>query len=414
MCGEPLLSNKTIRARCAVSAGTRKASWPILVLGLVLVAASGRVANGQEIAEPQLSPQTEVVQTSPKGETSDDIVVSDSTVQFPPLTRAVVDYFFDRLRAGSRFDLAPLRQSQQVPNNIVGIWAGVRSSVESHVGVITLRFRPSDEARLAQVESGKSASFLAESFDVEVELKQRELVIRHPLSQAPGPRLGMAVKLDDYRINPVLTEFVKGHRDAGIYFSWPPTSLASAHNAWSLLICPRTPKFVQRNRSEDARLELHSSPYQLREVHFPLTAVARARIPPTDKPERVSVKMLASSNLPRAQQNSDEVRSLSPNIELPYRPATPFGFLKIPLISGTLQEGLWTKIETENPAGYIRRQYHSHVVYVHRLQEPSPVPVIVGTHRAARDEGECYIVAVQRSVWNEYDRVSQSSGDGGQ
>lgn len=409
MSAELLLSIEHLVTRWVVSSRRRSALLIVAAFGLVV--ADGGVASCQEVAEPVSQPQT--ILTPPQEESNGGIVVTESAVEFPPLTRQAVDYVFDRLRAGSSFELAPLRQSQNVPNNIVGIWAGVRSSVESHVGVITLRFRPSDEARLAQVESGKSASFLAESFDVELELKEREFLIRHPMAVSPGPRMGMEVKLDEFRANRVLTEFVKSHRDAGMYFAWPPTLRRSAHNAWSLLICPRTPKFVQRHRSEDARLELRPSPYQLREVHFPLTAVARARIPPTDKPERISVRMLASGNLPRAELNADEVRSLSPNIELPYRPAAPFGFLKIPPVSGTLQEGLWTKIETENPAGYIRRQYHSHVVYVHRLQEPSPVPVIVGTHRAARDEGECYIVAAQRSIWNEYDRVSQSGRDGG-
>jgi hypothetical protein len=66
------------------------------------------------------------------------------------------------------------------------------------------------------------------------------------------------------------------------------------------------------------------------------------------------------------------------------------------------------RIETENPAGHIRRQYHSHVVYVHRLEEPSPVSVIIGNHRAARDEGACYIVGVQRSTWNHYDRLPRN------
>jgi hypothetical protein len=342
-----------------------------------------------------------------------EIAILDSSVNFAPLSRNAIDYLFDSLRSGSQFNLAPLQQSQAVPNNIVGIWAGVRSSVESNVGVITLRFRPSDEARLAQVESGKSPASLAESFDVELELKQTEFVIRHQLAESKSARAGMVVGLDLVKPNPVLTEFVRGYRDAGMYFAWPPTVRQSAHNSWSLLICPRTPKFVQRRRSEDARLELHQSPYQLREVHFPLTATARARIPPTDRPERISVTVLASDNLPKALQNSDEVTSLSPNIEVPYRPESPFAFIKIPPLSGGIQEGFWAKIETENPAGYIRRQYHSHVVYVQRLQEPSPVPVIVGVNRAARDEGECYVVTVQRSVWNEYDRQQRNAGGSG-
>jgi hypothetical protein len=333
------------------------------------------------------------------------LLISDATVEFPPLSREAIDYLFDSLRSGSQFNLPPFRESQQVPNNVVGIWAGVKSSLESKVGVITLRFRPSDEARLAQANAPQGVSVLADSFDVELELNRIQFIIRHKLAEASKARQGMQVKLEELRPNPVLTEFVKGYRDSGMYFAWPPILKQAADNAWSLLVCPRTPKFVQQRRSDEPRLELRQSPYHLREVHFEVTGAARARIPPTDKPERISVRLLASENLPRAAMNSDEVSSLYPNLEVLYRPEAPFGFFRIPFVSGGIQEGLLTRIETENPARYIRRQYHSHVVYVQRLQEPSPVPVIIGEYKAARDEGDCYVVVVQRSVWNEYDRA---------
>lgn len=333
------------------------------------------------------------------------ILTSNTTVEFPPLSREAIDYIFDSLRSGSQFNLPPLRQSQQVSNNIVGIWAGVKSGFESNVGVITLRFRPSDEARLAQAAAPKGAAVLADSFDVELELSRIDFNIRHKLAESNKARQGMQVKLDEQRPNQVLIEFVKGYRDAGMYFAWPPVVKQAAYNAWALLVCPRTPKFVQQRRGDEPRLELHQSPYQLREVHFEVTGVAKARIPPTDKPERVAVRVMASENLPRAAMNSDEVSSLYPNLEVLYRPQALFEFFRIPLLSGGIQEGLLTRIETENPAGYIRRQYQSHVVYVQRLQEPSPVSVIIGEYKASRDEGECYVVSVQRSVWNEYDRV---------
>jgi hypothetical protein len=275
-----------------------------------------------------------------------------------------------------------------------------------------LRFRPSDEARLARAESNKGLQALADSFDVELELKSREFIIRHQYAENKLTRAGMQVDLGTTKVNPVLTEFVKGFRDAGMYFAWPSIVNETAQRAWGLLICPRSPKLVQRKKTEDAQLELQQSPYQLREVSFSISGEVRARIPPTDRPERISALVVTSSNLPKAEQNTDEVKSLSPSIVVPYRPASPFEFFKPSPVSGSIQEGILARIETENPAGYIRRQYHSHVVYVSTLQEPSPVRVIIGDYRAARDEGECYVVSAQRSVWNEYDRAEQQQRAG--
>ncbi|MFN5062017.1 MAG: hypothetical protein ACK5GN_04155 [Pseudomonadota bacterium] len=380
-----------------VNLATKLFLRPVLVaLALTGIPAS---SYGQDSAELQ----------APWEDIGSGISISESRVAFPPLSRAAIDALFDSLRSGGSFAIPGIKQSQQVPNNIAGIWAGVRSGVESTVGVITLRFRPSDEARLSQVDSSRSTPMYAESFDVELELKDAEFLIRHQLAANKLARLGLRVDLGLLKANRVLTEFVKGYRDAGMYFAWPPLVRQTAHNAWALLICPRTPQFVQRRRNEDARLELQRSPYQLHEVHFSISASAQARIPPTDKPERVAVRLLPSGNLPAAEQNNDEVLSLSPQVEVPYRAAKPFGSMKLPLVEGSLQEGILVRTVTENPAGYVRRQYFSHVVYVHRLNEPSPVPVIIGEHRAARDEGDCYIVAVQRSTWNEYDRSIQTA-----
>jgi hypothetical protein len=380
--------------------------WVALLLGMFTNDALSQETGGHEPAKPGLEGQA--LQSPIAEKSGGGLAVTDNVVQFPPMTSDAIDYFFDSLRAGSQFEPAPLRSSQQVPNNIAGIWAAARSSLESSISMITLRFRPSAEARLERAQAGANAPGLAESFDVELELKHRDFLIRHPLAANKSARSGLVVDLKEHRVTSVLIEFVKGYQDAGMYFAWPPANLSSTQKAWSLLICPRMPKFVQIKRNEDARLELHKSPYELREVNFSLSATTRARIPPTDRPERISVSMFASENLPRANLNKDEVTSLSPNLEVPYRPASPFDFFKIPPLVGHVQEGVLARIETENPAGHIRRQYHSHVVYVHRLEEPSPVSVIIGEQRAARDEGACYIVGVQRSTWNHYDRLPRN------
>ena len=57
----------------------------------------------------------------------------------------------------------------------------------------------------------------------------------------------------------------------------------------------------------------------------------------------------------------------------------------------------------ENPAGYVRRQYLSNVTYVQRIDDPSPVPITIRGLVPYRDEGVCYLVLMQKSVWSEYD-----------
>ncbi len=383
----------------------------LLLVGFAIVVLRAHCVSSQEpTAQPALeSAPQEASEPPAQRDIGDGILLSESQVEFPPLGRDAIDRIFDSLRAGGQLVIPPLRQSQQVPNNIVGIWAGTRSEVESRVGVIILRFRPSDEARLARADKAKSQQGLADSFDVELELKPREFIIRHQYAENKLARLGMKVDLATMKVNPVLTEFVRGFRDAGIYFAWPSIVNEAAQRAWGILICPRSPKLVQRKRSEDSQLELQPSPYQLREVSFSINSEVRARIPPTDRPERISASIVASGNLPHAEQNADEVKSLSPSVVVPYRPVTPFEFFKLSPVTGAIQEGILARIETENPAGYIRRQYHTHVVYVNTISESSPVAVIIGDRKAARDEGECYVVSVQRSVWNEYDRIGQSN-----
>lgn len=390
----------------------------LLLAATIVVVLQPQFSCGQELAdEPQVTTSSEPTSSEPVAggavlaasrEIGGGVVLSGSRVEFPPLSRDAIDRLFDSLRAGGPFVLPPLRQSQQVSNNIAGIWAGTRSEVESKIGVITLRFRPSDEARLARGEAVNNKQGLADSFDVELELKQREFIIRHQYAENKLTRLGMKVDLATVKINPVLTEFVRGFRDAGIYFAWPSIVNEVAQRAWGILICPRSAKLVQPKRGADYQLELQPSPYQLREVSFSISSEVRARIPPTDRPERISAFIVASGNLPQAEQNVDEVKSLSPSLVVPYRPATPFEFFKLSPVTGGIQDGVLARIETENPAGYIRRQYHSHVVYVSSINESSPVSVIIGERKAARDEGECYVVSAQRSVWNEYDRIGKA------
>ena len=60
-------------------------------------------------------------------------------------------------------------------------------------------------------------------------------------------------------------------------------------------------------------------------------------------------------------------------------------------------------VEMENPVGYTRRQYFSDVTYIHRVDDPSPVPITVKGLVPYRDEGVCYLILMQKSVWSEYE-----------
>jgi hypothetical protein len=333
-----------------------------------------------------------------------EVKLFDSHVEFPPLTREAIEYLFDVLRSGGVYQAPEPQLSQVVPSNVPGFWAGTRASLDSEIGAITLRFKPTDQARLDRASSKSTAVPLLDQFDVELDLSLRTFTIRPATAQSNSARLGLVVKLMENNVSPVLTEFIKGFNDTGIYFSWAPVTNSQARKAWGLLVCPRTPRYVQERGSRHSRLELRRSPYELSEIFFSISASVSARMSPGDKPEKIAITLLSTPGLPQAGANRDEIKSLSPKLEVLYRPMSEFKFFKFPPLVGHVQEGLLAKIETQNAAGYIRRQYQSHVVYAHRIDEPSPVPVIVGDYKAARDEGVCYIVSTQRATWNEYDR----------
>jgi hypothetical protein len=103
------------------------------------------------------------------------------------------------------------------------------------------------------------------------------------------------------------------------------------------------------------------------------------------------------------------VTSLLPIAQLAYRPTSDFDFIKLPIQERGLREGYLTTVSMTTMMGHRRQQHHSHVLYVERIDEPSPVSVIVRAHRPARDEGTCYVVAEQRSMWNRYDKVAPPS-----
>jgi hypothetical protein len=152
---------------------------------------------------------------------------------------------------------------------------------------------------------------------------------------------------------------------------------------------------------------LEKSPYDLSEVMFPLEASARTSFESSRGNVRAFIQMQPSSDMPETEVVKDEMISTAADPKLLYRPNRPFDFYRIaPLLD--VQQGLNVVVELQNAAGFLRRQNFSHVVSVHRSNEPSPVSVKTSEGRAAGDAGDCYILQVQKYVWTEYDKTSVS------
>ncbi len=338
-------------------------------------------------------------QTAPES-----IQVSDTAVTFPPMSGEFLDHFFDSLRARGSFLPPPLQRSQNVDANTSGMWAGTKTSVDTDLEEVVLRFTPKNEARLEQAANGKeAASLLAEQFDVTLQVTPRKLTIIHPLAEGKATRRGISTEYSEFERASGRVEFVRGFRDAGIYFAVPSMTSNEAHQAWGILVCPRRYVVTAPKRGTPSRPELHPSPYELSEVRMTWRAQIEASFSAGNKKERVAVELALSQHLPRSIDHRDEVVALSPMIPLTYKPVGTFDFFRMPQ-DGSVQEGILTAVELQNFAGYVRKQYFSHVGYVKRIDEPSPVAVIVKANQVFRDEGTCYAVASQRSVWSRYDR----------
>lgn len=325
------------------------------------------------------------------------------TASFEPLTPAQIDIFFDSLRAGSQFRLPPLRTTQQVDSNISGIWAGSTFSVESEFEEIVLRFRPTTEARVARQSEGATKVPLADSVDVEIHRSAKGIVIQHALAVEASARTGMLAKLDPFKTHPTRTAFVKAARDAGMYFSVPPLTSGQAEQGWPVLVCPRTYQIAQSARGANASMQLLPSPYELTEVKVVVSGRSRASISTGLSKERLALAIAPTAELPPTTEGRDEVVALSPDLTLVYRPTAPFDFFRF-VPRSSIQAGLLLMAEMQNKAGYIRRQYYSNTLYIQKLNQPSPISVVLDGLRAATDTGACYLLLVQRTRWSEYDK----------
>jgi hypothetical protein len=299
-----------------------------------------------------------------------------------------------------------------VDPHTAGIWAGTKTVVESSIGEIVLRFRPTAEARLQRASGEGSTSPLAEWFDVKIDITPQRLIFTHPLAVDRMARAGLEARFAASKRDHVITEYIQAGREAGLYVAVPAALRDEMSKNWGILVCPRVYTITPVKESAKTRLELFKSPYELVEVRFALVADTQARMSSASKAERLNMQLAISGGLPSALDKEEEVTSLLPIAQLPYRPSREFDFIKFPLNETGLREGFVATVSMTNMAGHLRAQHHSHVLYVERISEPSPVSVVVRAHRPVRDEGDCYIVSEQRSVWNRYSKVAPPSESG--
>jgi hypothetical protein len=333
-----------------------------------------------------------------------EVVTNGPRVTFPEMSREFLDLFFDSLRAQTVFAPPPLQTSQRVDANTSGMWAGTKTIVETELREVVLRFKPTDEARLERAGgASEGRSLLAESVDITIKVEPRKMTIIHPLAEAQLARVGISAEYPEYSKSPARTEFVPGFRDAGMYFAAPALGPAEVEKAWGLLVCPRQLVINSAQRGVSGRVELRNSPYALAEMQMTWQGQVQASMSASTKRERLAMELHASAAMPSSSEYRDEVATLSPWLSLSYKPQSPFSFIRMPH-EGSVQQGFLAVVEMQNAAGYQRRQFFSHVAYVKRIDEPSPVNVIVRANRVNRDEGVCYVVAAQRSVWSQFEK----------
>ena len=193
-----------------------------------------------------------------------------------------------------------------------------------------------------------------------------------------------------------------------MYVAVPSMIRSEVDRAWGVFICPRVPKLADPKRGVAAGWDLHPSPYELSEVRMTWDGRASASMPLGSKQERLTITLSLSEQLPKSASSRDEVTAVSPLLSLLYQPLGDFPTVRFPQ-SGDLQQGMAFSIDMQNAAGYARQQKFYHIGYVQRVEEPSPVTVILAGQPVAKDEGVCYIVGVNRGFWSEYTKQGAGS-----
>ncbi len=326
---------------------------------------------------------------------------------FDPMNRDEIDRFRDSLKNNIPLNFASPKKSQTVESHLSGVWAGSKTTVSSEVGEITLRFRPNMDELLSRSTTKEDQSkALLNTVDLKLSLFEltRELTFSHSNAELSKEARGFRAKIGK-EDGITLSWLVKGQRESSLYVAIP--SVRNLEEGWGVFVCPRALRYKTVGSTGTRALYLEKSPYELSEVMFPLEVSARTSFESSRGNVRAYLQMQPSSDMPETQVAKDEMISTVADPKLIYRPQRPFDFYRIAPLAD-VQQGLNVVVELQNAAGYLRRQNFSHVVSVHKSNEPSPVSVKTGEGRPAGDSGDCYIVQLQKYVWTEYDKTPVS------
>jgi len=322
-------------------------------------------------------------------------------VAFAPLTQDEVDRFRDALKNNASLVSQPPRQSQSVDANTEGAWSGAISDVVTSIPEVVLRFRPATEELLARsVTNENESKALLEYVDLKLAYEDQQVIFVHSHPQ-DGREVGgfkAKVKRKDH---PTRVKMIMGQRDSSMYVAVPPYNDPS--QLWGLYVCPRIIQHQSVGRTGTRILKLESSPYNLSEVKIVANATGGATFEASRGKVKASVALQLSSELPESLNPSDVSISSVAEPKVVYRPKFPFDFFRFAPHTD-IQQGVNILVELQNRSGRIRRQNFSHVVSVRKSNEPSPVSVVVNGVRPGGDNGDCYIVQIQKYSWKEYDK----------
>jgi hypothetical protein len=322
-------------------------------------------------------------------------------LEIAPLTQLQEDILFDSLRSDAVLALPALKTSQVVDPNIAGVWAGSKTSVVMKMSEVTLRFRRKVEELVAAAQTGKDlTNELLESFELVLRAQAERIELRHSHSERQYDSQGVWVPIRS-RHPKTLVPFIPGKKGSGVYVAVLQTE--DRDNNWGVFVCPRG---VSREGTKKA-LHLNPSYYELFEAKVGMEVDAEVRRSTSGQPGRVKVTLDLSSGLPPSRVATDESISALPRGLVKYKPKLAFDFFKFKP-NTSVQQGALVTAELHNKAGYLRRQFFSRYLYLHRTQEQTGVPVFLIEGRAVNDTGECYVVVEQANSWMEYDKVPAS------
>jgi hypothetical protein len=318
--------------------------------------------------------------------------------EFPPISRDQMDTFLDSVRSSVQFDLSSPKESQRIDPNIAGIWAGSSTRIETDIRQVTLRFRRKvDEVIAASQTEGYDANHLLDQFDFSIDPGERWMVFQHSNAELRGDADGFRFR-SDKPSRETRSPFIRGQKESSLYLAIPPYK--DPTKTWGILVCPRR---IGKKTGSGGLIEyaLSQSPYELSEVFLSYSARADATMSTAGQDGLVKLTLQVSKSLPETSHPSDEAVSSVPQASLTYKPQTPIDFFRFAPFD-KVQEGGLFEVAMVNKAGYERKQFYSHALYVEKFLEPPPTTVVADAHRVSSDTGECYVVLDFRYAWTEY------------